>query len=168
MRRVWQIFVDLLPALSPRIMRNSARLVHLGLAGHPCGQQVILIQPWSLAFPDPLGPPGEAHGRADAVGVRLEGDAARSLGLFEVVDGGEMPVVQCRVGQWPEMLGGLQLGGVGGQEQEVQMLGDAQLDAGVPPGAIQDQDDLLGGAGADRRGEGRKFDLEERDTDGGR
>ena len=40
--------------------------------------------------------------------------------------------------------------------------GTRNLALGCQPGAIQDQDDLLGGTGADRFGEGREFDFEER------
>ena len=47
------------------------------------------------------------------------------------------------------MLGRLEFWGVRRQEEEVDVLGDAQLNTGVPTGAIQDEDDLLGGSGAD-------------------
>jgi hypothetical protein len=52
-----------------------------------------------------------------------------------------------------EVLGGLQLGRVRRQEVQMDVLGHAQPQARVPAGAIQDEDDLLLGAGADRRGE---------------
>ena len=52
------------------------------------------------------------RGGADEVGARLEGDTAQRLRLFEVVDAGEVPVGEHRVGQGPEVLGRLQLGGI--------------------------------------------------------
>jgi len=36
---------------------------------------------------------------ADEVGAGLQGDAARGLGIFEILDQGEVPVDQHRVGQ---------------------------------------------------------------------
>jgi hypothetical protein len=55
----------------------------------------------------------------------LEGDAAFRLDVLQFVDAGEMLVDQHRVGQWPEVLGRLQLGRVRWQEQQVDMVGDA-------------------------------------------
>lgn len=99
--------------------------------------------------------------------MRLQGQAALGLCIFEVVDAGEVPVGQCGVGQRPEVLSRLQLGRVGRQEEQVEVLRHAQPRARVPAGAIQDQHNLLGRAGADLAGEGGKLGLEERDADGG-
>ena len=112
--------------------------------GSRSSARLILIQSRSLSFPDALGPPVEPRGRANEVGTRLEGDAARGLGVFEVVDRGEMAVGERGVGQRPEMLGGLELGRIRRQEQQMEMLGHAQFEAGVPAGAVQDEHDLLG------------------------
>ena len=49
----------------------------------------------------------EAGGRADALGLGLQGGAAGKLGVFQVLDAGEMLVDECSVGQRPEVLGGL-------------------------------------------------------------
>ncbi len=46
---------------------------------------------------------------ADALTLPLERDAARKLGVFEVLDGREMLVDQRRIRQRPEVLGWLQL-----------------------------------------------------------
>ena len=47
------------------------------------------------------------------------------------------------------MLGRLQLGRIRWQEQQIHMVRDAQLEAGMPPRAIQDENNLLLWAGAD-------------------
>jgi hypothetical protein len=75
-------------------------------------RRVISIPPGSSAFVDLLGPPVETGGGTDAVGLRLELGAVRQLGVLKFLDAGEMAVDQHVVGQGPEMLGGLQLGGV--------------------------------------------------------
>jgi len=66
------------------------------------------------------------------------------------------------------MLSGLELGRVGGQEQQVDMLRHPQARAGVSPRPIEHQDDLLRRAGPHLAGEGSELHLEEgyRDTGG--
>jgi hypothetical protein len=81
---------------------------------------MILISSRALSFLDPLGPPVEQGGGADEIGACLQGDTALGLDVFEFVDAGEMSVGQHRVGQRPQVLRGLQLGGVGRQEQKMQ------------------------------------------------
>lgn len=54
-----------------------------------------------------LGPPMEASGRANALRLGLQGGAAGKLGVFQVLDGGEMLVDQRGVRQWPEVFGRL-------------------------------------------------------------
>ena|SRR5690242_17663828 len=66
--------------------------------------------------------------------------------------------------QSQEMLGGLQLGGVGRQEEQVDVLRHAQLDAGMPTSAVQHEHDLLARAGADLAGKRVQFGLEQRDA----
>lgn len=107
----------------------------------------------------------EAGRRADEVGTDLQGDTAGGLGILKIVDTGEMAVRQGGVGQRPEMLGRLELRRVRRQEQQMDVLGDAQLDASVPPGAIQDEHDLLARVGADLARELGQLDFEEWDTD---
>lgn len=98
----------------------------------------------------------------------MEHDAALGLGLFEVIDRGKVPVGERGVGQRPEVFGGLEFGGIRRQEEQVQVLGDAQSGTGVPPRAVEDQHNLLGGTGAHGAGEFGELDLEERDADAGR
>ena len=59
----------------------------------------------------------EQRGGADEFGPGLEGDTALSLDVFQLLDGGKVAVDQDRVGQGPQMLSGLQLGRVRGQEE---------------------------------------------------
>jgi hypothetical protein len=128
-------------------------------------KRVKLVYPRTLSLLDPLRPPREPRGRANEVGTRLEGDAAGSLGVFELVDRSEMAVGQGGIGERPEMFGGLQLGRIRRQEEQVDVLGHTQLDARMPAGAIQDEDDLLGGSSTHLSGERGQLDLKEGDAD---
>src|SRR5260370_38919336 len=66
------------------------------------------------------------------------------------------------------MLSGLELWGVGGQNEQMDVLGHTQVHAaGFPASAIEHEDDLLGGTGADLAGECFQLDLAERDADRG-
>src|SRR5215469_9287232 len=47
------------------------------------------------------------------------------------------------VGQRPQVLGRLQLRGVGRQEEQMDVLGHAQVHAGMPARLIEDEHDLL-------------------------
>ena len=62
---------------------------------------------------------------------------------------------------------GCSSGEYGGRKSRWTCSGTRSLRAGVPAGAVQDEHDLLGGAGADRAGEGGELDLEERDLTAG-
>lgn len=79
-----------------------------------------------------------------------------------------MAVGERGVGQWPEMFGGLQFGGVGRQKQQMHVVGHAQFHAGMPPGAVEDEHDLFARPCADLTRKGGQLDLKERDGDGGR
>lgn len=70
------------------------------------------------------------------------------------------------VGQRPEVLGRLEFGGVGGQKQQVDVVGDAQMGTGVPAGPVEDEPNLLVRSRPDLRGQLGKFDLKERNADG--
>src|SRR5260221_5935520 len=89
----------------------------------PCG--VILISSRPLSFLDPLGPPVEQGGGADEIAACLQGDTARGLDVFQLVDAGEVAIGQDGVGQRPQVVSGLQLGGVGRQEEQEHVLGHA-------------------------------------------
>src|SRR5258707_695162 len=69
-------------------------------------------------FVNALRPPMEAGRRADKLGPRLQRAAAGELGVFELLDTGEMLVEECSVGQWPEIFGGLQFGRLRGQKEQ--------------------------------------------------
>jgi hypothetical protein len=112
-------------------------------------------------------PPVKQRGRAHEVGARLQRRTARRLGVLELLDGAELPVHQHGVGQPPEMLGRLELGRIGREEQQMHMLRHAQALGAVPPGPIQHEHSLLGGRRSDRGGKGRQFGFEERDAHAG-
>jgi len=107
----------------------------------------------------------ERGGRADHVRPVLQFEAAGELGVLQLLDRSEMPVEQDRVGQRPEMLGRLQLRGIGGQEEQMDMLGHPQAHTAMPAGTVEDQDDLFVRASADLPGERGQFHLKERDRD---
>lgn len=60
----------------------------------------------------------EECGGTNAVALTLEVGAAGELDIFALLDVGKMPVDQTGVGQRPQVLGGLQLRGIGGLELE--------------------------------------------------
>src|SRR5215469_11398708 len=61
----------------------------------------------------------------------LEGNAARRLGILQLLDAGEMPVGQHGIRQGPQMFGRLQFRGIGRQEQKMDVLGNAESHAGT-------------------------------------
>lgn len=75
----------------------------------------------------------EQGGRADALALRLECSTPSKLGVFQIIDGGEVLVDQRGIGQWPEVLGRLQFGRVRRQKVQVDVVRDARVDAGMPP-----------------------------------
>lgn len=76
-----------------------------------------------------------------------------------------MAIDQHSVGQRPQALGRLQLGRVGRQKQQMDVLGDAQVEAGVPTRAVENQHNLFTRPSAHLAHEGGEFDVEERDAD---
>jgi len=122
----------------------------------------------SSAFMKAPGPPVEAGSRADEIGLLLERDAAGKLGIFELLDGSEMLVDQRRIRQRPEMLSWLQFRRIGRQEKQMHMVRHAQLQAGMPPCAVEHQHNLLVRTSADLARKRGQFHFKERDTDGGR
>ena len=58
----------------------------------------------------------------DAVWSGLKGGAPGQLGLLQLLDAGEVPVDEAGVGERPEVLGGLEFGGIGWQEVQVDVL----------------------------------------------
>ena len=121
----------------------------------------------SLAFLDPERPPGETGSRADEIAASLEGDTTARLRVFQLVEIGDMTVDQHCVGQRPQVLGGLQLGRVRWQEEQVDVLGHPQAHAGMPPGLVEHEHELLVGSRSRLLCEGGQLDLKEVDTHGG-
>ena len=76
------------------------------------------------------------------VGVRLEGggiELATALGDggAEFVERGEMPIDDRLIHQRPEMLGRLEFGGIGWQEDEANPIGDGQAFGSMPAGVVE-------------------------------
>ena len=74
---------------------------------------------------------------ADEGWLRLECDALLGLRLLQILAAGEMTVDQRSIGQRPEMFGGLQFGGVGREEVQIDVVGHTQAQTGVPSGTIR-------------------------------
>src|SRR5690348_6270477 len=103
----------------------------------------ILVSSRALSFTDAFGPPVEQRRGANEVGTSLQGDTACRLRVFQVLDAGKVRIDQDRVGQWPEMFGRLELGRIGGQEQQVDVLRHPQPQTGVPASTVEDEHDLF-------------------------
>jgi hypothetical protein len=97
------------------------------------------------------------------VGVRLEGSRIELATAFgedgaEVVQRGDMPIGDRLIHQRPEMLGRLEFGRVGRQEDEADPLGDGQVLGAMPAGVVEHEDDAALAAGAGLTGEeGEQF-----------
>ena len=130
--------------------------------------EVISTSSGSLSFPEAVRPPVEQGGRADALGLALERGAVGELGVFELLDAVEMAVDERRVGQRPEVLGGLQFGRVRRQEEQVDVLGHAQALEACQPARSRTRTICLAGTRAHLAGKGGQLDLEERDAHAGR
>lgn len=81
---------------------------------------------------------------ANALGLLLEGKAALCLDLLQGGEVGEADIGERLVGQRPEVLGGLEFGGVGRLDEEMNAVGHLHLLAGMPAGAIKHQRQPLG------------------------
>jgi len=110
----------------------------------------------------------EQGGGADEIRAGLQRQAAGGLGVLQLVDRGEMVIGERRVGERPQMLGGLEFGRVGRKKQEVDMIGHAQALGAVPPSPIQHEHDLFGGACSHLTRERGEFGLKEGDAHRGR
>ena len=80
---------------------------------------------------------------ADSLRLPLQRDTASGLGVFELLDGGEMAIHQDGIGERPQMLCGLEFGRIRRQKEQVDVVGHAQALGAVPAGPIQHQHDLL-------------------------
>src|SRR5258708_5081750 len=124
---------------------------------------VILIPSRALSFPEALRPPVEAGGGADQIWTGLEGDAALSLRVLEVVDRGEMAGEQGRVGERPEVLGRLELRRIRRQEEQIDVFRHRHTQAGrFPARTVEDEHDFLSRPPPPLAGAGGPFDPEQR------
>ena len=74
--------------------------------------------------------------------VVIENATALGHDVLEISKRGEVLVGEWLIEDGPEVLGGLQFGGIRRQEEQVHVLGDPQPHARrLPAGAIQDEDD---------------------------
>src|SRR3954451_7628087 len=76
------------------------------------------------------------------VGVRLKGSrieltTARGEDGAEFVERGDVPIDDRLIHQRPEMLGGLEFGRVGRQEDEADPIGDGQAFGSMPAGIVE-------------------------------
>ena len=76
------------------------------------------------------------------LGVRLEGSrielaTARGEDGAEFVQRGDMPVDDRLIDQGPEVLGGLEFGRIGRQEDEADPVGDGQTFGSMPAGVVE-------------------------------
>lgn len=104
---------------------------------------------------------------SNEVAVVGEGDAPFGNDRVQVGNGLEVPVDDGLVDMDPECLGRLQLGGVGGQIDDTDALGDRERQ-GVVSGAVEDEDDDPVAPGAGLAGEEGEGVLEEVLADAGR
>jgi hypothetical protein len=63
--------------------------------------QVIRPSSGSLSFANAFGPPMEQRRGADTFALPLEVSTAGELDVFQLLDGGEMPIDQARIGERP-------------------------------------------------------------------
>ena len=80
------------------------------------------------------------------VGVRLEGsgiELATALGDdgAEFVERGEVPIDDWLIHQGPEVLGRLEFGGIGRQEDQADPIGDGLAFESMPAGVVEHEDD---------------------------
>src|SRR5215813_3129951 len=98
-------------------------------------------------------PPVKAGSAAEDRTLTLEPNTVVGEGVFECLDGEEVLVDEWLVGVVPEVLGGLQFGRVGGQEDQMQALGHLHQGTGVVAGLIEYQHNALARTSAHCPGE---------------
>ena len=74
--------------------------------------------------------------RADHLRLVLKQHTALDLCCFQVVEGAEGAIGNAFIGQRPQALAGLEFGGIGRQEEEMDALGHHELFACMPPRSI--------------------------------
>jgi hypothetical protein len=101
----------------------------------------------------------------EALGIGLEGAAAVDEDGLQGVEVGEGPIGDRFIHERPEPFGWLQLGGGGGQEDQIDADGEAQVVGDVPAGPIDHQhrpvrgiEALIPGKGGQGQRHGRRVD----------
>jgi len=102
----------------------------------------------------------EQRACADSIALLNQGDAAFADNFFEILDGLEIGVGERLVDKLPKVLGRLQLGTVGGLEDEADAVGHGQIFGTVPTRAVELQHDAFVCACARRFGKVSKDGLE--------
>ena len=102
----------------------------------------------------------EAGLAPDAVAVGGEADALVSDGGIEIGEAVEVAVGDRLVDMDPERLGGLELGGIGGQVDKAEALGDNKPGRAVPAGVVEHEHDDAVAPRASLAGEEREAGLE--------
>ena len=92
----------------------------------------------------------EERAGADGFGLLRERKAALADRVVEIFDGLEVAVDERLVDEGPQMLGRLQLGAVGGLEDEADAVRHSQVLGSMPAGVVELQHDALVGPGARR------------------
>ena len=101
----------------------------------------------------------EARFGSDCIVVELA--TALCEGEIEIGEGFEVAVDEGLIEQRPEALGGLELGAVGRQVDELDAVGDGQANQAVPAGIVEHEDDGALAARTGGSGEGGEQGLEE-------
>ena len=112
-----------------------------------------------------MRPPFEEGVCFDLIGVVGEDTATLGKNLIEFLQGLEVLIDDGLVGQRPQAFGGLDLGRVRWQEHQFNALRNHQIPGDMPARAVEHQDDVLVGTGADLGGERRQERAEQRGVD---
>jgi hypothetical protein len=89
-----------------------------------------------------------------------EGDAALAYGIVEILYGLEVAIDEWLIDEGPQVLGGLQLGTVGGLEDEADAVRNDEVLGPVPAGIVELQHNAPLAPRTDRLGEVGKHELE--------
>ena len=100
-----------------------------------------------------MRPPFEEGMCFDLIRVVSEDTATLGKNLIEFIEGLEVFIDDGLVRQRPQAFGGLDLGRIRRQEHQFNALRNHQIPSDMPARAVEHQDDVLVGAGADLGGE---------------
>src|SRR3954447_19636055 len=112
-----------------------------------------------------MWPPFEEGMCFDLIRVVSEDTAALGKNLIEFLQGLEVLIDDGFVGQRPQAFGRLDLWRVWRQEHQLNALRNLQIPGDVPARAVEHQDDVLVGTGADLGGKRRQERTEQRGVD---